>query len=258
MTSILTKTALVSVLSAFSVTGFSAESVEDRVRRLEQMAESRGQLQADLVFQLNSLQQEVQQLRGMIEEHDFKLKQLQERQRDLYRDIERRLSKISSTDNNTSVQPDTMASTNSGRNASNQTSSTPKSVVASGDEHAEYQTIFPMVRARKYDEAITLYKAFLKKYPSGKYTANAHYWLGQVYFVKNQVSNAQKQFETVINQFSNSSKVSDAMLKLAQLHEKQGQWKKARDMFQSVIDKFDGTSEQLATQGLQRLKKAGH
>ena len=74
----LKKTALLCMLS-FSFSAFANEqSVEERLKRLEEMADDRGQLQADIMFQINAMQQELQQMRGLIEEHSHLLQQLQD------------------------------------------------------------------------------------------------------------------------------------------------------------------------------------
>ena len=60
-----------------------------RLARLERSLESRGLV--DLVQQVDNLQQEVQRLRGQLEEQSYKMEQLRKTQRDTYVDIDQRL-----------------------------------------------------------------------------------------------------------------------------------------------------------------------
>lgn len=66
-----------------------AGSVNQRLDRLEQSLQSRGLL--DMMQQLQSLQQEIKVLRGVIEVQNHTIEQLQQRQRALYTDLDQRL-----------------------------------------------------------------------------------------------------------------------------------------------------------------------
>lgn len=247
LTSCVKRTALISVLSLFSAVGFSAQSVEERLQRLEQMAESRGQLQADIMFQLNALQQELQQLRGKVEEHEYQLKQLQDRQRDLYRDIERRLSQL---------QGGAVSNTGSSSSSSTSSTTTSSSPNTSGaqDIHGEYQNIFAMVRDKQYDQAVVAYKQFLKTYPNSQYEANVHYWLGQIYYIRQQLDLALAEYRTVTSRHADSSRAPDALFKQGKVLVLQNKLDEAKAIFNQVIEKYDGTVEQLARTELQKLK----
>ncbi|NVK87044.1 MAG: tol-pal system protein YbgF [Gammaproteobacteria bacterium] len=239
-------TALLAVLSSFSASGFAAESLEQRITRLEQMAETRGQLQADIMFQINAMQQELQKLRGQIEEHQYQLKQLQERQRDLYSDIERRLAKLQNNSAATTTTTSPTTTTVDSGTAS-------QSSVTDGDVHSDYQKIFTKVRNKQYDEAIADYSAFLKQYPNSQYEASVHYWLGQIYYIQGKLPLALKSYQTVTEQFASSSRAADALLKQGKVLVLQGKKDAARTIFNQVIERYDGTTEQLARNELQKL-----
>ncbi len=244
------QTALISVLSVFSASLFSAQSTEERLLRLEQMAETRGQQQADMMFQLNTIQQELQKLRGQVEEHEYKLKQLQDRQRDLYRDIERRLSQMQISGST--------GSTNSGPATNGNTSSTgaDSSAASNEDIHSVYQGIFAKVRAKNYDQAVQDYQAFLKRFPNSQYEASVHYWLGQIYFIQQKLDAALEEFQIVTSQHETSSRAADALVKQGKVLVLQNKIDEAKTIFNQVIEKYDGTSEQLAKNELQKLKSS--
>lgn len=248
LTSIVKKTALISVLSLVWGATYAAQSVEQRLERLEQMADSRGQLQADIMFQLNSLQQELQQLRGKVEEHEYQLKQLQDRQRDLYRDIERRLSQLQggqSAQNTDRPVSTNSSTTNSGVSASSS---------ASEDVHSAYNNIFAKVRAKKYQEAISDYQAFLKTYPNSQYQASVHYWLGQIYYIQQNFEQALKEYQMVTQNHADSTRAPDSLFKQGKVLLLLNKTSEAKAIFNQVIEKYDGTSEQLAKTELQKLK----
>lgn len=66
-----------------------AGGVNQRLERLEQSLQSQGLL--DMMQQLQSLQQEIKNLRGVIEVQSHTIEQLQQRQRALYTDLDQRL-----------------------------------------------------------------------------------------------------------------------------------------------------------------------
>ena len=88
------------ITSASFSTASAAESetmtLAQRVQHLEELNKTRNQMQAEISYQLSEIQREVRTLTGQVEENTFKLKQIQDRQRDLYRDIESRLSGMAS------------------------------------------------------------------------------------------------------------------------------------------------------------------
>ncbi len=69
-----------------------AGTIEQRVERIERMLQSQGLL--EILQQLQQLQQDISQLRGDIETHNYNLDQLTRRQRDLYADMDRRLQQL--------------------------------------------------------------------------------------------------------------------------------------------------------------------
>jgi tol-pal system protein YbgF len=69
-------------------------SLAERVERLEAQpggTEDR-QTMADLVLRLSQMEQEIRELRGLVEDQAFELDNLKASQRDLYRDLDRRLA----------------------------------------------------------------------------------------------------------------------------------------------------------------------
>ncbi|NVJ59900.1 MAG: tol-pal system protein YbgF [Gammaproteobacteria bacterium] len=251
------KTALFKVLSFFlasalSIVNAHAESTEERLARLEQVAETRGKLQADMMFQLNQIQEDIQRLSGLIEEHQYQLKQLQERQRDLYSDIERRLTKLQQSSAGSAATGATIPSTSG--SASNTQAQPSTNIALADDVHTAYQKIFAKVRERQYDEAISDYQLFLKTFPNSQYEANVHYWLGQIYYIKGELEQALNAYQQVVNRFPDSSRAADALFKTGKVLLQQNNVAEAKKVFNQVVEQFDGTSAQLAKAELDKLK----
>ena len=253
--------ALATVFFASTVTSLAvsnsvlaeAESLTlaERVKHLEQLNQTRNKVQADISFQLSEIQREVRQLTGQVEDNTFKLKQIQDRQRDLYRDIENRLSGLASKP---AVTQQTTTPVTS--NSSNTSSNSSASINRSGSK--EFEAAFALVRNKNYSGAIAAFDSFLKQYPNGAYSDNARYWMGQVYLVQGQLEQAETQFSKLLVEFPQSSKLSAAQLKLGDIYLKQGNWEKAKTQYTTVANSSKGSSLQLARKGLDKIKQAGH
>ena len=254
--SLLTMTAFV-VIAFISVPVFAESqlSLAQRVELLEQQAVTRNQIQSDMSMRVIQLQSEVKELRGIIEEHEYKLQQMQERQRDIYRDIDSRFSNQQPAN----LQP----KSNTSNSSSSNTTSTAASIVTSqttnvNDSRAEFEAAFDLVKNKQYTEAIKGFESFLKKYPKGAYSDNARFWIGQVYYAQSDFQKAEKQFLMLQSEFPDSTKLPSALIKLAEIKEKQQKWQEAKDLYNQVITKYTGTNQQLARKALQDLKAAGH
>ena len=219
----------------------ASEQLEQTKRQLE--AQKRAQL--NLQNQLTELQDEVNELRGVTELHTHQLTQILERQRELYQEIERRVTQATQQ---VAVPPSSIAVNNVGQ--------TPD-VNYSSDltENEAYDRAVNMVlKDKQYDQAIPAFKEFLGKYPSSSYAANAHYWLGQLLFNKGELAHAEKEFNTVVTRFKDSTKRSDAMLKLGMVAQKQNNVAKAKQLYQQVISEYpDSSSAKLAAPRLNSL-----
>ena len=232
-----------------------------------QQEQQRDRLIADMQIQITTLQEEIRMLTGRLEEQDHKISQLLERQRELYRDIDRRLSGASGdVSSNEPATVNTVPSLPEPAVTEPTVVATPvvtepakpSKPASSKDVEAEqkaYDAIFPLVRAKQYSEAAKAYLAFLQQYPDGRNAANARYWLAQVYYVQASYEEAETQFKLVLSEYGDSPKAPDAMLKLAEIEKRRGANAAAKTLFQQVIQRYPGSSSaQVAQQRLQELR----
>jgi tol-pal system protein YbgF len=229
-------------VSELSTVGSSPQSdFETRLTALESMVKSRNMQFIQLQQQLEQLQDEVSQLRGVTEEQNYKLEKVLQRQRELYQEIEQRVSSVYQAPATPSVATDASATGS----------------VISGNlsENDAYDKAVQLVlRDKRYDQAIPEFNAFLTNYPESMYVPNAHYWLGQLLTIKNENAGAQGHFEAIVNGYPDSSKRADAMLKLGTLYAKGGDKAKAKKVLEDLIAQYpDSTSSKLAVDKLAGL-----
>ena len=265
------------VIEASSQPGAPAETVkalEARLARVERLLENRTLV--DMALALESLQRENQQLLGQLEEQAYELESLKKRQRDLYLDVDRRLAQLEAAQVKVTAGASLAAAApvtpmaglttpsippENGRTAvapvaSIPASSTPDPVdeVGSHQEHDDYERAFNLLKEGRYDLAVEAFKAFVQTYPKGRYTDNAQYWLGEANYVQRNFKTALSEFEQVVNNFPNSPKRPDALLKLGYTYQALGDNDKARLSLNSVRMNYpDTTAARLAGKRLQEL-----
>ena len=217
-------------------------SLEQRLATLERIVEARTEAQLRMAQQLQQLLDEVSELRGVTETHTYQLDEILQRQRDLYQEIDRRVSALQTT-------PAPAATP-----AAELSAAAPYSSNVS--ENDAYDRAVNMVlKDRRYDAAIPEFESFIRNYPESSYTPNAHYWLGQLLFNNNELAKAKTQFERVVNNFAQSNKVADALLKLGQIAERENDKNAALRYYRQLVDKHGGaTSARLAQERINALK----
>lgn len=219
-----TKLALGLLLISFNVVSF-AETTEERLDRLERAFEARQNSQASMLQQLTVLQRELGELRGITEEHAEQLVQILERQRDLYQEIERRLSEDR-------------------REPSDVTQRENEFKTPVLDERSAYERGLKLVlEERKYDEAIPEFQRFIRQNPESSYLGNAHYWLGQLFYAQEDYQNAKTHFTNVVQDFPDSSKRADCLLKLGMIALAESNKTKAEAFFNQVQQEYKGSTE---------------
>ncbi|MDF1684817.1 MAG: tol-pal system protein YbgF [Legionellaceae bacterium] len=199
-----------------------------------------------LLNKLQTMQQEVNNLRGQLEVQVHELQTLKQQQLDFYKDLDSRIREPNTSTPQTLSQHDTTDI----NNLNNQTEQAQTSAALSestaprgnpADEQISYLAAYELIKSKEFDKAVMAMNSFISQYPRGGYTANAHYWLGELYMVKKAYPDAIQQFQTVLKIFPSSSKTSDCSLKIGYALLASGQKNSARQHLQDVIRDYPDT-----------------
>ena len=101
-----------------------------------------------------------------------------------------------------------------------------------------YDRALGLVNAKKYDEALDAFAAFLVKWPDHPNADNATYWRGECYYAKGDYAHAAEQLEGAIARFPFGNKVPDALLKLGATYEKLGDADRAKSARDRLLRDF--------------------
>ncbi|RBO82857.1 tol-pal system protein YbgF [Marinomonas aquiplantarum] len=233
---------------------------------------------ADLLFQLETLQQEVQHLRGQLEQQGHQLKLMKQSQRDRYIDLDKRISLLMSASAKKDSTPATYSSQpvlsnpvpvqSSPQTVGNtepsidQTASLPATPLApvslktpSAAAKEAYTQAYNLIHQREFAQAEQAFSQFVMTYPDNTLTGNGYYWLGEVKLVQGKSEEALESFNTVIQKFPGHGKEKDALYKLGTVNDQLGRTEQAKTYLQDVIQRFPNSkTAKLAAGYLSKLK----
>lgn len=247
----------------------ATNDVNSRLDRLEQFMNSSALL--DMLDVLEQLKLEVSELRGKIEVQTHSIEQIQNKQRELYTDIDSRLQKLESgntvvsptivdelPETNTTETTDTNVETVEGEPAEvTESAATEIKEIDPVKAQAEYQRAFKLLKESRYDQALTAFKKYLEDFPGSEFADNAQYWLGETNFVMQQYDKAINEYQALLEGYPESQKVSHAMLKIGYSYAELGNADDAEKTLTEVKAKFPGTTAaRLAGERLRKIQQS--
>ncbi len=265
-----------------------------RVERIERLLDSQG-LQ-EMYQRLELLDQENRTLRGDLEQLQYQLEHMMERNRQIYLDMDQRLQNLEGGQPPAmpgmegadgvegGMSPDAgasmMAPSQGGMAgaAPQLGTAVPASPAAAGataaeaaaqpgmpvadqgmDEQTQYRMAFEQLKQRQFKAAIRSFDQFLKQYPYSQLAPNAWYWMGEASYADGAFQQAANFFEKVLKDYPESPKADDAALKLGYTYYEMKKWAKARVALKDLMMKSSGsTVGRLAAERLKRMKREGH
>jgi tol-pal system protein YbgF len=236
----------------------------------------------DGYYQSQMLQNEVRELRGMVEQLSYELQRVKQRQMDDYLDIDRRLSAAMSGVAPADLGANTLGQAGSAPSAeqplvpvtgpavtaepttdqaafqvnsqvnsqvSDQTiAQKPVQVVkepaVNSEEIAENyaQASNLLLKQRDFNGAVLAFKQHVTDYPESPYIANAHYWLGEIYLLQGQDELARQAFSLIVEQYPDHGKALDANFKLGKIYHQLGEVDRARRLLETAAKGAGGAA----------------
>jgi tol-pal system protein YbgF len=224
---------------------------------------------SELFYQLQVLQQEVQELRGMVEEQAYQLNRLARDQKEQYIDLDRRVAGLTTGAASVGAatagaagprpsapQTSSPSATSGGLTVPQPAAATAGSpigttagsvaAVPSGaggvGEREAYQQAFDLMKGRKFEESIASFNSLIVNYPNGQYTPNAFYWLGELYLAQQSTEQARQSFMQVVSLYPDHPKVPDTLYKLGVAYHRLGDNTRAMDYFAQVQSRYPQSS----------------
>ena len=185
----------------------------------------------ELSSQNEALKEEVARLRGKVEVLTNELRNLQQKQKDFYVDLDNRLGKF---------EPQ-------------QVTVDGKSTVVPAEEMQAFGKAESAFQSGSYKEAASEYNAFLRKYPKSDLVVLAQYGLGNSYYLLQEYKNALSAHAVLVKRFPGSEKAPEAMLSMASSHLGLKDLWAAKKTLNTIIEKYPDSES--AAEAKERLKK---
>ena len=197
----------------------------------------------DQTFDLmQNLRDEVRDLRGIVEQMSFQLREVKQRQLDDYLDLDKRLgvlerSRISDQD----ADFEKNREENPNLSESDDLASFPNSEIVNEKLQSEIRSDYErasqkLLRDRDIVGATQALLEHLDRYPQSTYAPNVRYWLGEIYLLQDKVESARQQFSIILDQYSNHAKAKDSKFKLGKIYYDLGQFDMSEKLMESVSD----------------------
>lgn len=199
----------------------SVYSISD-IERLQRLVENKNENQAKMQQQVTQLSEELSEMRGSLERSNYEIKKMIERQKELYLEIDE-LKKLK-----------TISSSSEGKSPKIH-----KGVYAKNNEENEaYENAVSLILEEKnHVNATIAFQEFIASYPESVYLVNAHYWLGQLFFIQKEDVEAAKNFAKVAKD-KESNKRADALYKLGEIARRNNKYKAASKYYNKVLAEY--------------------
>lgn len=211
-------------------------TLEQRVAALENAMRGQG---TELLSQVESLQNEVRRLNGLVETNTFNIDSAQKRQKDLYVDLDTRMRLLEKPAE--SLPPVDQPAFNP-----NPSPLPPVAPVRGGrtgkaspqNEGKAYDAAFQLFKSGNYAGAITAFNDFLAAYPGSTYAANAQYWIGNALYAQRDYAGAIAAQRRLLSAYPTSPKASEALFNIASSQQEMGDTDGARKTLEDLVAKY--------------------
>jgi len=205
--------------------------------------------QANTSADFTELRDQIQQLRGQVETLKKETVRDSKREDDYKEKLDNLALKISFIENFLEIGKKDASSNDLESPAS------AKDIAGKQDKAAMYAAAYQTFKNGQYTKARESFQGFLTTYPTGEYSDNAQFWIGECFFFEKKYEKAILEYEKVTKKFPSSNKVPYALLKQGISFQKLGDKVSAKLLLQQVIKDYPNTSQaRIARSKLQEIK----
>ncbi len=101
-----------------------------------------------------------------------------------------------------------------------------------------YKLAQSLLESGQTEASRLLFGEFLSRWPTGEYSDNAQYWIGESYYAEKKFKEAGLAFQTVREKFQKSDKYPDATYKLGLCFTNLEMWKEAVPFFSEFVQNY--------------------
>ena len=191
-----------------------------------------------LYKKIEVLEEEIRDLRNILEENSILVDRSLELQQQRYLDLDARILEISKI-----------------------YSEKPNSV----DEEAQYldteekelfKSALILFEESRFAEALEIFSQIIITFPDGSFTADAYFWSGELFLAQEMFEDAKLSFKNVVDNFYQHSRTPDSLFKLGEIYRIEGDVERSLEFYDKVKEDFpDSGASQLAKKSQEILKE---
>ena len=191
-----------------------------------------------LYKKIEVLEEEIRDLRNILEENSILVDRSLELQQQRYLDLDARILEISKI------------------------SSEKPSLV---DEEAQYldteekelfKSALILFEESRFAEALEIFSQIIITFPDGSFTADAYFWSGELFLAQEMFEDAKLSFKNVVDNFYQHSRTPDSLFKLGEIYRIEGDVERSLEFYDKVKEDFpDSGASQLAKKSQEILKE---
>jgi len=206
--------------------------------------------------QMQQLQQDVMELRGVVEEQGYRIRKLEKQRIDDYQNLDRRLQEQGAAaprPAQESKPPPSAAAESAAAAGAAAGAAAAKS--AGSSEREAYQAAFQLLKQQDFQRAEQAFSRFVADYPNGRYSANAYYWLGELYLTGNNLSQARDTFRILVSRYPSFRKTPESSFKLAKIYHQLGDATAAETLLTRIAADYRTSSPETAKAASEYLQE---
>ena len=194
----------------------------------------------ELLYQkIQVLENEIQDLRNILEENSILVDRSLELQQQRYLDLDARILEISRLESEEVmiIESDNL----------NQTDELERNL---------YKQALTLFEESRFAEALQVFSEIIISFPEGSYTPEAYFWSGELFLAQEMFEDAKISYQYVVDQFPDHQRSPDSLFKIAEILRAQGELDLATILYDNVIENYPDTgASQLSVKSKEKLKE---
>ncbi len=191
-----------------------------------------------LYKKIEVLEEEIRDLRNILEENSILVDRSLELQQQRYLDLDSRIleiSKISSEKLNSIYKEGQYLDT---------------------EEKELFKSALILFEESRFAEALEIFSQIIITFPNGAFTADAYFWSGELFLAQEMYEDAKLSFKNVVDNFYQHSRAPDSLFKLGEIYRIEGDIERSLGFYDKVNEDFpDSGASQLSKKSQEILKE---
>ena len=192
-----------------------------------------------LYEKIETLEEEIRELRNLLEENSILVDRSLELQQQRYLDLDGRileLSKISSE--------------------SKASNSSEQEILVQTEERDLFKSALILFEESRFAEALEVFSNLIISFPEGSFTADAYFWSGELFLAQDMLEDAKLSFQSVVDQFPEHTRTPDSLFKLGEIFRFEGDKIMSEEFYDKVLGSYPQSgAAQLAKKSKENLKE---